>query len=230
MGARKGQRSKKKVVIFGTGDFARVACAYLRVDSPYEVVAFTVHASYRKRTKLMGLPVVPFEEIRTRYPPSRFSMFVAVGYKRINRCRAEIYEACKKLGYALISYTHSQAVCWGDVAVGENCFILEGNVLQPFVRIGNNVVLWSGNHIGHDSVIGDHCFIASHAVIAGHVTIGPYCFIGINAAIRDGLTVPAGCVVGAGALLLKDARPGEVFKADGTRPAKISGRRFERFL
>ena len=31
----------KPVVIFGTGDFARVASVYLAVDSPHEVAAFT---------------------------------------------------------------------------------------------------------------------------------------------------------------------------------------------
>ena len=31
-----------RVVLFGTGDFARIAHVYLREDSPHEVVAFSV--------------------------------------------------------------------------------------------------------------------------------------------------------------------------------------------
>ena len=63
----------------------------------------------------------------------------------------------------------SDAYLVTEVEIGENCFIFEANVIQPFVRIGDNVVMWSGNHIGHDSTIGSHCFIASHAVISGNV-------------------------------------------------------------
>ena len=63
----------KPVVIFGTGDFARVASVYLSQDSPHEVAAFTVHHSYITEPTLLGKPVVPFEELVDRYPPHRFS-------------------------------------------------------------------------------------------------------------------------------------------------------------
>ena len=65
------------------------------------------------------------------------------------------------------------ATTWSDLDVGENTFVFEYNVIQPFVKIGNNVVLWSGNHIGHHVVIADHCFITSHVVISGATVIAP---------------------------------------------------------
>ena len=78
----------------------------------------------------------------------------------------------KSLGYELVSYVSSRCSFLSQYPPGDNCFILEDNTVQPFVRIGSNVTLWSGNHIGHDSVIGDHCFISSHVVVSGHVSIG----------------------------------------------------------
>ncbi len=101
-------------------------------------------------------------------------MFVAVGYKQLNRVRAEVYRAAKKKNYRLATYVSSKAVYFGDVNCGDNCFILEANVIQPFVTIGNNVILWSGNHIGHDVVIEDHCFVSSHVVLSGHVRVGEH--------------------------------------------------------
>lgn len=219
----------KKVVIFGTGDFARVAAVYLREDSPHEVAAFTVHENRRADHRLLGLDVVPFETIERTHPPDQFAMFAAVGFKRINRARAEIYAQCKTKGYELISYINSKAIQWGEVSIGDNCFIFENNVIQPFVRIGNDVIIWSGNHIGHDSSIGDHCFIASHAVISGNVKIGSHCFIGVNATFRDGITVAPDCVIGAGALILKDTNPGEVYAADGTPASKVPSSRLNSF-
>ena len=211
--------TNRPVVIFGTGDFARVAEAYLRLDSPFDVVAFTVDESYLDATQITGLPVVPFETVAQTHPPATHAMLVAIGFSRVNRARAETYDRCKALGYDLISYVSSRASVLGEVELGDNCFVFENNVIQPNVKIGNNVVLWSGNHIGHDSQIGDHCFVASHAVISGNVRIGSYCFVGVNATIRDGVAIAPECVIGAGALIMRNTSNGEVYSVQGTKPS-----------
>lgn len=209
---------RRDVVIFGTGDYARMAAVYLSEDSDCDVVAFTVDAQYVQHETLAGIPVVPFEELERRHPPSEHAMLVAIGFSGVNKARARVYERCKERGYELVSYVNSRATHYGEFQLGDNCFVLEENVIQPNVRIGNDVVLWSGNHIGHDSEIGDHCFVASHAVISGNVTIGPYCFVGVNATIRDGVTIAPECVIGAGALIMKDTEGGGVYSVRGTEP------------
>jgi sugar O-acyltransferase (sialic acid O-acetyltransferase NeuD family) len=205
----------RKLVIFGKGDFARIAAVYFENDSPHEVVAFTVDEAYLDGEALMDREVVAFETLEQRFPPDEFAMFVAIGFSRVNQARAEVYEKCKAKGYELVSFVSSKADVLAHVAIGENTFIFEENVVQPFVTIGNDVVLWSGNHIGHDATIGDHCFIASHAVISGNVTIGAYCFVGVNATFRDGITVAPRCVIGAAALIMKNTEEGAVHAVRG---------------
>ena len=208
-----------KVVIFGTGDFARIASVYLEADSPHEVVAFTVDRERMpEKSELLGREIVPFEDLVQRFPPGEHSMLVAIGFSKVNQARASVYDRCKALGYELISYVNSKADHWMELDIGDNCFIFEENVIQPFVRIGNNCVLWSGNHIGHDTTIGDHCFIASHVVISGNCTIGDYCFIGVNATFRDGVTVADRNVIGAGAVIMRDTEDGDVYAAPPTEP------------
>lgn len=206
---------RQDLVIFGNSELAEVACVYLQKDSEYNVVAFTVHAKYLDKTELLSLPIVPFENLAT-YPPQNCKMFVAIGYRDLNRVRERVYNEAKKRGYDLIRYVNSKATHWGDIQIGDNCFIFEGNVIQPFVKIGNDVIIWSGNHIGHHAVIGDHCFIASHVVISGGVRIGSHCFIGVNATIRDHISIADGCIIGAGAIILKDTKPGEMYASHRT--------------
>lgn len=194
----------KPVIIFGTGSYARVASVYLAADSPYQVVAFSVNKSYITEPALLGKPVIPFEELSETHPPSDYQMFVAVGASGMNSLRTQVYQACKALGYEFVSYMCSKATHFGEIEVGENTFIFEENVIQPFVKIGNNTVLWSGNHIGHDSTIGDNVFIASHAVISGHCVIGDYCFVGVNATLVDGITIAPRTLIGAGAFITRD--------------------------
>ncbi|HEV3103545.1 MAG TPA: acetyltransferase [Candidatus Dormibacteraeota bacterium] len=209
------------VIVFGTGDYGRIASVYLHADSPHEVVAFAVDGAYKDRNELMGKPVIAFEEMVESHPPDRASLLVAVGYSRLNENRRAVYERCKSLGYQFITYINSRAYQWGHVEVGENTFIFEANVLQPFVRIGNNCVLWSGNHVGHDSTIGDHCFIASHVVISGNCNIGDSCFIGVNATFRDGVRVAPRCLIGAGAVVLKDTEEGDVLSVRRTEARDV---------
>ena len=207
-----------KVVVFGVGQWAQLAHFYLTHDSPHEVIAFTVDRSYLGNPTFLGLPVVAFEEVESLYPPSEARMFIPMSFKRMNHARAEKYEDARSRGYELISYVSSKATVFPGFTCGDNCFILEDNTVQPFVRIGSNVTLWSGNHIGHDSTIGDHSFVSSHVVVSGHVQIGSNCFIGVNATLGNGITVAAFTLVGAGALIMKDTTPHTVFAPSRTKP------------
>jgi sugar O-acyltransferase (sialic acid O-acetyltransferase NeuD family) len=209
-----------RVVVFGTGRFAECVHFYLTHDSEDEVVAFSVEGSHLRKPSLLGLPVVPFEELEHEYPPGEFELFVAVGYAELNRVRARIYEAAKTRGYGLVTYVSSRCTHWPGLEIGDNCFIFEDNTIQPFVEIGNDVVMWSGNHIGHHSRISDHCFLTSHVVVSGNVTVGAYSFLGVNATIRDSISVGERNVIGAGALVMRPTQDGELYVAERTRPDK----------
>lgn len=218
----------KDIVIFGTGDAAALAATFFTEDSPRQVVAFTVDAAYRDGERHMDRPLVAFEELTQLYPPDRHDLFVALGYSRLNRARAEKAEAGRALGYTLASYVSSRASCFRDLSHGDNCFIMEDNTIQPFVQIGRNVTMWSGNHIGHHSVIEDDVFIASHVVVSGGARIGQGCFLGVNATIRDRVTIGRECVIGAGALVLEDQAEHGVIAPRGTERSRVPSTRLSR--
>jgi sugar O-acyltransferase (sialic acid O-acetyltransferase NeuD family) len=208
---------KKRLLIFGLGQAAELAFFYFKSDSGYSVEAFSVDKAYLKSDKFCGLPVIAFEEIQNKFPPTEFEMFIALGYSEINAIRKEKYFSAKQKGYSLPSYISSKATIFNAKNIGDNCFILENNTIQPFVSIGNNVTLWSGNHIGHHSKISDHVFVASHAVISGNVKIGSQSFIGVNATLRDNISIGKGCVIGGGALVNKNIEPNYVVKGNSSK-------------
>ena len=73
----------------------------------------------------MGFPIVPFEEINNLHPPTEYKMFVAIGFKNLNKARQNIYELCKSKGYELISYISPDAIVFDHNCVGDNCFVFE---------------------------------------------------------------------------------------------------------
>lgn len=193
----------KKLVMYGTGLVTEVADFYFRNDSDYEVVAFTNAAEFITEKEFGGRPLVPFEELEKTHPPSEYDIFIALGYNKTNQIRQARYSEAKEKGYTCATYISSRASYYGT-PVGDNCFILEDNTIQPFVKIGNNVTLWSGNHIGHHSTIRDHVFISSHVVVSGNCDIGENCFLGVNATLRDNIRLGRFTVVASGAAVMKD--------------------------
>ena len=208
-----------KVVVFGVSQWAELAHFYLTHDSLHEVVAFTLDRDYIESSSYKDLPVVPFDEVERHYSPAEFKMFIPMSFKRMNHARAEKYYEAKKKGYELISYVSSKATTFPGFECGDNCFILEDNTIQPFVKIGSNVVLWSGNHIGHGTVIKDHAMLTSHVVISGCCTVEEFSFLGVNATVRDETVIARETLVGMGVTILKDTKEFEVYKAAGSQPA-----------
>jgi sugar O-acyltransferase (sialic acid O-acetyltransferase NeuD family) len=210
----------EQVVVFGNGQMASMLYFYLVHDSPFDVAAFTVDEDSMKDRVLMGVPVVPFQDIERSYPPEHFALSIPISYRQVNQLRADKYQKARSKGYRLINYVSSRASTWPGLEIGDNCIILEGSVVQPFTTIGNNVFMGCGSLVGHHCAIGDHCFIAPGAVILGHVEIGPYCFLGANSTIRDGVRVAEECIVGAGVSINRNTRAKEVYVPERAEPSK----------
>ena len=168
-----------------------------------------------------GRPVTPFEDLARNSPRGNSTSSLPCP-RQMNRQRRSIYECVKKQGYQCITYLSSRATLFPGTPIGENCFILEDNTIQPCTRIGDNVVLWSGNHIGHHSSIGDHAMITSHVVLSGHCTVGAHCYLGVNATIRDGLKLGEGTLVAMGACLGRDTEPWSVYHGNPARKREMS--------
>jgi len=200
-----------KVIIFGTKDTAELAHFYLTHDSEHEVVGFALNKEFIEGDTFHELPVIPFENIENHYSNKEYLFFAPMTGSRMNKNREKVYLEIKSKGYQLISYISSKATVFHDTEIGENCFILENNTIQPFTTIGNNVVLWSGNHIGHHGRIDDHVFFTSHVVLSGHCHVKSYCFLGVNSTIRDFTVLEKGTLVAMGATITKDTEEWGVY-------------------
>lgn len=207
----------KDMVVVGTALFAEVVRDYFHEYTDYRVRAFACHAQYKDRDEYCGLPIVTIEELDRHHPPGEVEVFVAIGYRKMNKLRQSTYEELKGRGYSFASFIAPNVKTWSSNRFGENVFIFENNVIQPHVHIGNNTILWSGNHIGHHSSIGNHCFISSHVVVSGSCKIGDNCFLGVNSTLHDSLNIGPENLIGAGAVVARDTREREVFVPSATK-------------
>lgn len=219
----------KQIIIFGLGETAQLAYEYFTHDShytDYQVVAFCADKKYIINKEFCGLPIVEMDKVQAVYPPKDFYAFASASSGRLNRTREILYSKVKDKGYECVSYISSRAFVWHNVAIGENCFILEDNTLQPFTKIGNNVVMWSGNHLGHRSVISDHCFITSQCVISGYCTIGKHTFLGVNSTIADNINIGKDNFIGMGSSIGKNTPDDAFYSSQTAELRKVSATKF----
>lgn len=214
----------KKIIIIGAGETANLAYEYFTYDSEYEVVAFAVNKEYIKEKTFRDLPVVEFETVENLYSPDEYGAFVAMAGEKLNRNRTKMYNATKQKSYELVSYISSRAFVWHNVEIGENCFILEDNTLQPFTKVGNNVIMWSGNHLGHQSVIKDNCFISSHCVICGCSEIGENSYLGVNCSIADYVKIAKDNFIAMGAVVNKKTKENCIYIGNPAKRAEVSAK------
>ena len=125
-----------KIVVFGTGEIAQLAKYYFDTDSDFEVVAFCVDKEYKTGDLFEGLPLVDFDNVDKLYPINEYKMFIALSYSCMNKIREDKYFKSKEKGYELVSYVSSKCSYLSQFIHGDNCFILEDNTIQPFVKIG----------------------------------------------------------------------------------------------
>lgn len=194
-----------RLVIVGAGDFGKIAADYFEQNTDYKPAALAAERAFLpEKREYRGLPIEAFEDLPAKYPPEKFSAFVALIYTRLNRDRTRLLAAMRNAGYRIASYLSPAAFISPDSDVGENVFVFEHNVIQTGCVLEDNVILWSGNHVGHESVLRKNCFLASHVVVSGHCDIGENTFIGVNAAIGHNVSIGRDCTIGAGAVIARN--------------------------
>jgi sugar O-acyltransferase (sialic acid O-acetyltransferase NeuD family) len=220
----------EKVVIFGASAGTKLMYSLMAGDPAYQVAGFSVDREYLKENRFCDLPVVPFEELESFYPPVEYKLLVAVLAHRVNKTRTEKYLQAKARGYQFITYISPKASIPSDLVIGENCFIGDFVVCRSSVVIGDNVIVMGGALLGLETVLKDHCYIAARANLLGLNTVEPYAMVGANATVLDGVTVARESVVGAGTVIHEDTQEKGVYRAASPVLLPLPSDKLGRFL
>lgn len=215
------------VVIFGAGQIAEVAKTYIDAHGPHRVVGFTVDQAYLGAETFHGLPVVAWERLEQHFPADSIELLGPLSYRRMNEFRRDRHLEGKARGYRFASFIHPASHVY-TAEIGENCFILENNVIQPYARIGDGVIIWSGNHVGHHAVIGDYCFLASQVGLGGGVRVGARSFLAGKVGIESGLEIGEACFIGTGAIVKRNLPAETVVPGEADTIARYPSSRLKR--
>jgi len=220
----------QKIIIIGNGISAEILYKYLSSDERYQVHAFAADGEYIQEKQKLGLPVEDLDTLTKAYSPKEYDVLLAVGYKKINGIRQEMYHKVKSLGYKVVTYIHPSANIFNDFDIGEGSVILPGTTVEPFVKIGINTVVWANCVIGHHAEVGDNCWVASGTVIAGQAKIGNNSFLGVNVTVSNQVSVGAFNIIGGNTAIHKNTKENEVFLSAQGEKHRFSASDYDTFF
>lgn len=118
------------------------------------------------------------------------------------------------------------AIIRDQVAIGDNCVIMMGAVINIGADIGEATMIDMNVVVGGRVIVGKHCHIGAGSVLAGvieppsatPVIIGDNVMMGANAVVLEGVRIGDGAVVAAGSIVISDVEPGMVVAGV---PAKV---------
>lgn len=191
---------KKELYIFGTKYNAEMAMFYFKRDCPeYKIMGFV--EDNPEEEMVYGLEVLSTSSFLSSNKPKSSEIFAPL---TSSSGRKDVFKKLKASGCKFASYISPHSIVWDKNAIGENCFIQEGNNIQFGTYIGDNCVFWAGNHIGHHGRIHSHNTFTSHVVLSGRCNIEELCYFGVNSTIRDGLNICPSVFIGMGSIVNKD--------------------------
>jgi len=209
----------RDLVIIGNGQMAEFFCSQFTQWTSYRVVGFAADRAFIKAETLLGLPVVPLEEVESHFPPGSAHAFVSIGPVKNNAIRSAKFDEVQARGYCFANLISPHAVISRDATIGGNVCVGHMSVVSSLCKIDDNVYIGPTCVVGHHGQVHRHAFLAGHTILAGSVVIGERAFIGVGATVRDNVIVGAGSVIGAGATILGDVEPNAVYVSE--RPKKL---------
>jgi sugar O-acyltransferase (sialic acid O-acetyltransferase NeuD family) len=194
----------RKIVIFGSGGYARGTAEAAAAEGRWRVAAFADQAGGRA---VSGCPVVREEEILAGTGP--LAGVVAIGdnwtrqqvVERIRAARPD-FEFCRVL--------HPRAPISPSAEIGAGTIVLAGSVVGANARLGEHVSIYTNAVVEHDSVLADFCSLAPAAVLGGTVRLGARSFVGLGARVIHNVAVGSDVVIGAGATVIANLADGVV--------------------
>ena len=202
----------KKIVLVGGGGLARILLDQIRSFTEYEIVGI-LDSQLEAGQIIQGVSILGNDDLLSKlYADDIKNACVAVGTIKADNKRRMLCEKVKRIGFAIPSIIHPQAVVSKSSEICEGVYMMAGVIIQTGSSIGENVIIYSGSIIEHDCIVGRHTHICPGVVVSGGCVIGENSYIGVGATIIQGIMIGRDVTVGAGSVVISDVPDGVTVK------------------
>lgn len=196
----------KKLVIFGSGGFAREVRQVVEDinarESTIELLGFLDSDAGKAGTLIHGLPVLGPVSWLDQPGNADVHLVIAIGNTAAKRRVAR--DLVQRGHGRFLTLVHPTAWIGARVQLGAGTIVCAGTLITTDITIGEHVIVNIGSTIGHDAVLDDYVTVAPNVSISGAVRVGEGADVGTGASVIQGVTLHPWSTVGAGAVLVGD--------------------------
>lgn len=212
----------KKIVIYGSGGFAREVVHLIEDINKYqlewEVLGYLNDYQETYGSIINELPVLGGSEWLAKQEEP-IHVVVGVGSSKGKKVIVDKLSDLTHISYP--NLIHPTVNLSRFNTIGKGNIICEGSILTTNIKIGNFIIININCTIGHDVNIGNYTTILPNSSISGNVFLGECVDFGTNATIIERIKVGTGTIVGAGSVVVKDLPPNCTAVGSPAKPIKF---------
>lgn len=193
-----------RLIIFGAGGHARVACQVAERGGAFDEIVFSCYEKHSGQ--MMGREVLDQGAALNRADASQDVAFVAVGD---NVARRELTYRVMSAGFPLATLVDPSASVSEYAVLSAGTIVCPQAVVNPCAHLGIGCIVNTAAVVEHDCELGDFVHLSPHAVLGGGARVGELSWLGVGSCVIDHIEIGSGVTVGAGACVIEaTAAPG----------------------
>lgn len=204
----------KKIIIFGSGDHAKVVLNEILRLKKYKFIGFcdevkkkneTICILNNKKFRVIG----SLKEINKIFKNKKIYGIIGISNNKVRKKIVKQTKIIKNLLWEKIISKDAKLI--GDVEIGEGTFISAGTFINLKTTIGKHCLINTRSSIDHDCTLNDYSGTGPGVIFGGNVKIGELSYVGIGSTVKDGVKIGKNSLIGAGSLVLKNCEKNCVY-------------------
>ncbi len=204
----------KKIIIFGSGDHAKVLLTEILKLKRYNFLGFcdekkkknkTILQIRNKKFKILG----NLSEIKKIVSKNKIYGIIGISENKIRKKIVRQTQNLKNLKWETI--VSKDVKLNGNVSIGSGTFINTGTIINTNSTVGDHCSINTRSSIDHGCVFQDYSGTGPGVILGGNVKVEELSYIGIGSIIKNGLKIGRNSIVGAGSLVLKNCEKNSIF-------------------
>lgn len=201
----------KKIIIFGSGDHAKVILGEIIKKKKFKVIGF-YDENKKKNEVIIKLNGKVYKNIIGKIDilSSYLHGIIGVGD---NNLRKKIQQRINKINnnFKWSTVISNNSIIDKSVKLGVGTFISANCFININSSIGDHCIINSSSSLDHDNIIKNFVSIAPGTICGGNVQINDNTQIGIGTIIRNNVKIGKNILVGGGSYVNKDLIDNSVY-------------------
>ena len=202
-----------KLVIFGSGDHARIIFSEIIKLKKFELIGFI--DDFKKKGELItSFNKKKYYNLGTiKQVINKRNKFTGIVGVNLNFVRKKIVNDIKNINkdFKFQKIISKNAYIGPNVTIGEGTLVVSGSIINIGTKIGKHCILNTSSSIDHDNRFDDFSSTGPGVITGGNVIVGEKSYLGMGCIIKNKINISKDTIIGFGSLVNKNCNQNSVY-------------------